>query len=222
MSRAPRTDGDPVAIDPAWLGERLAAAGPALPLPRPTQLPQLARYAELLLDWNRRINLTGARSAEALVDEHLADALAILPQLPAAGRDQAFDLVDVGSGGGLPGVVLAVLCPEAHGVLLEPIHKKQAFLAHVLRVLELYPRFRSIPERLEEHLARGAAAAYDIAISRAVWPLPGWLERAPALLRRPGRILAHEGARGLLPPGAHRHPYEVAGRPRAIIVQDLP
>jgi len=208
-------------IDPAWLAGRLADASPAFPVPDRPHLESLARYAELLLDWSRRINLTGARSPEALVDEHLADALALLPELPDAGRGRPFDLVDVGSGGGLPGVVIAILCPAARGVLLEPIHKKQAFLAHALRVLSLGPRFCSRPERLEEHLAAGGAGAYDVAISRAVWPVSEWLERAPALLRCPGRILAQEGAPGSLPAGALRRPYRLAGRDRAIVVCDV-
>ena len=87
----------------AWLEARLAAPARALGVSVPPgAFEPLARYAGLVLGWGERINLTGARTAEALADEHLADALALLPHLPRG----AFRLVDVGSGAGLPGVVL--------------------------------------------------------------------------------------------------------------------
>lgn len=183
---------------PAELDERAAAL--------------MARYLDLLLAWNRRINLTGARSAEALVREHLADALPLLPHLPGS----AFDFVDVGSGAGLPGIAIAVLRPDARGVLLEPVSKKQAFLAAAIRELGL-PGVRSLRERLDQHRAGGTR--YQVAVSRATWPAAEWLERGRTIVRPGGLVLGLEGAsRPPLPPGATRHPYRCAGRERAVVV----
>src|SRR5262245_44666013 len=199
-----------------WLAARLAepahALGVVLP---PDALEPLAAYARLVLDWGARINLTGARDAERLADEHLADALALLPHLPAGD----FRFVDVGSGAGLPGIVVALLRAGASGVLLEPTRKKHAFLAHAIRTLGLGDRITARTERLDAHLASGGGVgAYDVALSRAVWPAADWLERGAPLLRPGGLLLGVEGTQqGALPTGAERHPYMLGGRPRSII-----
>jgi 16S rRNA (guanine527-N7)-methyltransferase len=203
-------------VAPDWLAERLS--GPACELGlvlAPALVERLARYAELVLDWGARINLTGARTREALADEHLADALVVLPQLGA----RAFRFVDVGSGAGLPGLVLAIARADAKGVLLEPIRKKHAFLAHAVRELGLGARVEARAERLEAHLAGGAAGTYDVAISRATWPAADWLGRGASLVRPGGRVLGFEGAEpGELPMGATRHPYVLGGRRRALVI----
>src|SRR5688572_2192982 len=81
---------------------------------------RLAQYVELLLTWNASINLTGARSADALVSEHLPDAFALARLVSGFAS-----LVDVGSGGGLPGVPLAVLEPAVAVTLSEPRAKRR-------------------------------------------------------------------------------------------------
>jgi 16S rRNA (guanine527-N7)-methyltransferase len=207
------------AVSAAWLGARLARPAEALGAGlSPSALALLARYAELVLDWGARFNLTGARSREALADEHLADALALLAHLPAG----PFRYVDVGSGAGLPGLVLAILRPDASGVLLEPARKKHAFLAHAIRELALAARIEARPERLAVHLA-SACPGYDVAISRAVWPLPEWLELALPLVKPGGSVVGFEGAeRTRVPAGAVRHPYALVGKQRAIILLARP
>jgi 16S rRNA (guanine527-N7)-methyltransferase len=206
-------------VSSAWLAGRLA--GPARELGVEidgSELELLARYAGLVLDWGSRINLTGARTPEALADEHLADALALLPHLPGG----AFRFVDVGSGAGLPGLVLAIVRRAASGVLLEPIRKKHAFLAHAARELGLVGRVEARAERLEAHLAGGAGASYDVAISRATWPAANWLVRGRPLVRPGGRVYGFEGSTpGELPAGAQRYPYTLGRRRRALIVLEV-
>jgi 16S rRNA (guanine527-N7)-methyltransferase len=90
----------------------------------------MVRYAELLERWSSRHNLVNYASREELVTRHIADALAAAPLVPAGGR-----LLDVGSGGGLPGVPLLVSGAEVSGVLLEPRQKRWAFLRAVIREL---------------------------------------------------------------------------------------
>lgn len=174
---------------------------------------QLAAFAETLLQWNQRINLTGARSLEALAREHIADALAVVPHLPAAPARW----IDVGSGAGLPGIVLALARPDLSGVLLEPIEKRRAFLAAVARLLRL-ARVEVVGERAEEHLARGGSHAYDLAVSRAVFALPDWLALGPRFVAPGGVLLGLEGAsQTSLPPGAERLPYDIGLGARALI-----
>jgi 16S rRNA (guanine527-N7)-methyltransferase len=204
-------------VSSEWLAARLAeparALGVALPV---SALEPLATFAGLVLDWGARINLTGARDPERLADEHLADALALLPQLPA----EPFRYVDVGSGAGLPGLVLALLRPDAAGVLLEPVRKKHAFLAHAIRTLALAGRVEARAERLDAHLLGGGRGAYDVAFSRAVWPAPEWLALGAPLVRPGGRVIGVEGSSGgALPAGAERHPYLLGGRARAVAVR---
>jgi 16S rRNA (guanine527-N7)-methyltransferase len=203
-------------VDAGWLAARLAEPAASLGVALPTQaLAPLAEYASLLLAWRERINLTGARSAEALADEHLADALALLPHLPPG----PFRFVDVGSGAGLPGLVVALLRPDAAGALLEPVRKKHAFLAQAIRALGLGERLAARPERLDAHLRAGGRSAYDVAMSRAVWPPEEWLAQGLPLLRRDGLWLAQAGPSAGSPlPGCERHPYRLHGKERAVLV----
>jgi 16S rRNA (guanine527-N7)-methyltransferase len=201
---------------PAWLEAQLAAPARALGVELPGgTLAHLARYARLVLDWGARINLTGAKTAEALAAEHLADALPLLAHLPSG----PFRIVDVGSGAGLPGIAVALLRPEASGTLLEPVAKKHAFLAHAIRSLELGDRLAARRERLEAHLEAGGRGAYDVAVSRAVWPAAEWVRRGAPLLSPGGVLLGLEGdAPSELPAGCERHPYALARHRRAVIV----
>jgi 16S rRNA (guanine527-N7)-methyltransferase len=189
----------------AELGHELSAAAAEL----------LARYLALLLPWNLRINLTGARSADEILDRHLADGFALLPHLPAG----PFRLADIGAGAGFLGVAVAVLRPDARCLLLEPIGKKHAFLRAVARELPL-PNLEPRAERLELHLARPDFAAFDVAVSRATWPPLEWLDRARPLLRPGGLAAAYEGREPMpLPSGVSRFTYRVGSRSVALLLR---
>jgi 16S rRNA (guanine527-N7)-methyltransferase len=208
-------------VEPAWLRARLREPaeqfGVDLDAPRAARL---AEYATRLLAWGRRINLTGARDAATLVEAHLADALALMPDL----HDVEGRVVDVGSGGGLPGLVLAVLRPDLDVLLLEPIGKKHAFLRSMIRELGL-GRTEARRERLEEARARPDFALADAAVSRATFPLPEWLGLGLELVRPGGRVLGLEGVeRTMLPAPARRRPYRRPGSTaeRAVVRIDRP
>lgn len=175
------------------------------------QVRKLFIYAEHLLQWNERIQLTATRDAAEFIDRHVADALQVAVRLPAAVER----LIDVGSGGGLPGVVLAIAAPALEVTLLEPVRKKHAFLAAARRRLGL-GNLRALPERDEDH---DPGVGYDAAVARAVWSVDVWLARGQRLVRPGGWVLAMEGRDATsLPAGAERLAYELpGGRQRALI-----
>ena len=175
------------------------------------------KYLALLNRWSASVNLVGTRDPDEIARFHLADSLAILPHLGGARR-----VVDVGSGAGLPGAALAIARPDLEVTSLEPVHKKHAFLAAVRRELGL-TGFTPLAERDEQHRSAAAFQPYDLAVSRATWAIPEWLERGVLLVRPGGRVLGMEGREQHdLPSGATRHPYQLGDRSRAIVVLDLP
>jgi 16S rRNA (guanine527-N7)-methyltransferase len=123
------------------------------------------RYIDLFVNWNQRINLSAARTRSA-VASHVEDSLHVVPYLRFAGR-----IIDVGAGGGLPGVLVAICLPGAQVVSLEPVNKKHAFLRTAARELGL-GNYEPRCERVEDHAQRD----YDAAVSRATWDLRQWLE----------------------------------------------
>jgi len=129
----------------------------------PEQLSQLARYMGLLSHWNATYNLTALRSAPDMLSHHLADCLAVLRPLMVH-LDEAeapLKLLDVGSGGGLPGVVLAICCPNLRVSCVDTVGKKAAFIRQVAAELRL-PHLRGEHARVEQ-----LPGQYDVITSRA-------------------------------------------------------
>ena len=101
------------------LSRGLVALGLDLP---PSAQEKLLAFAALLGKWNKVYNLTALRDAEQVISHHLLDSLAVLPHLDGAKR-----LADIGSGGGLPGIPLAIARPDLQVALVESNQKKSAF-----------------------------------------------------------------------------------------------
>jgi 16S rRNA (guanine527-N7)-methyltransferase len=152
------------------------------------QAEAIHRYASLLLTWTARINLTGAVSLDDLAAQHLPDSFALAARVGA----EVVTGIDVGSGGGLPALPLALLCPGLTLHLLEPIAKKAAFLRTAIRELGLGGRVTVDTWRVQTMLP----AAFDVAMSRATFPPPVWVPIATELVRPGGRmfVLASAGA----------------------------
>jgi 16S rRNA (guanine527-N7)-methyltransferase len=147
--------------------------------------PPLQRYAELLLDWNRRINLTGARTLDQ-VEAQIADGGALL----AASWAGVERVIDVGSGGGLPAVPLALALPTVRFTLLEANARKCAFLEHVAGSLGL-ANLAVLPGRAEQFGRQPALREqFDRAISRAAARPAVLLELALPFVRTGGDLLA--------------------------------
>ena len=193
------------------LAESLAALG----LPA-TLEPPLAGFAALFHKWNQRINLSAARSEHELHD-HIVDCLHLVPPLRAAASawppPRPVPVLDVGSGGGLPAVVVAICLPDLHVTALEPIHKKHAFLRTAARELAL-TGLEPLAERIEAH----GRHTYAAAMSRATLDLRDWLLLGLRHVDPGGVVFGFEAIpRDDLPPGTTRYPYLHLGRPRAIV-----
>lgn len=123
---------------------------------------QLARFADLLDMWSRRVNLVSCHSSAELVDRHFLDSLAVSPLLPDSGL-----VVDLGSGAGFPGVPLAIVREEQSFVLVESRQKRSSFLAEVRRTLGMdHVRVECVRAEDPPKDLRDTASAV---VSRAVW-----------------------------------------------------
>ncbi|MCS6930815.1 MAG: 16S rRNA (guanine(527)-N(7))-methyltransferase RsmG [Acetobacteraceae bacterium] len=143
---------------------------------------RLAAFAALLLEWNRRINLVSARDAAALRARHIEDSLQLLPLLPPG------TLLDIGSGGGFPGLVLAAAEPGRPVHLVESDRRKAAFLATAAARLGL-PHVSVHASRAEEAPIAGAAAL----TARAFAPLGRILPLAARCLAPGGLAILPKG-----------------------------
>ena len=163
--------------------EALAAAGVALPA---HARDAFAAYVALLAKWNRTYNLTAIREPERMVTHHVLDSLAVLPHLPA--RDD-LAVLDVGSGGGVPGIPLALARPRWSVVLLDANHKKGAFLQQAVIELGL-ENAEAVTARVEDYVSN---APFDVVISRAYSDLATFARAGVRHLAPGGRLVAMKG-----------------------------
>ena len=162
----------------------VAASLDALGVDRAAE-PPLARWLELLKEWNRRIDLTAARTDDELLDLMLADAALLAKHLAPSAR-----VVDVGAGAGAPGLALALMRPDLVLTLVEPLAKRAAFLRTVVGSLKRAD-IAILVERADA-VARRRPAAFDVAISRATLPPPEWVPLALRLAPEAWVLLARE------------------------------
>ena len=145
-----------------------------------------ARYLDLLTKWNRTYNLTAIRERPRMVTHHLQDALAVLPFLPSRKK---LRLLDVGTGGGIPGIPLAIARPDWTVVLLDSNQKKITFVTQAAIELAL-PNVRAVAARVEDFVSD---APFDVVISRAFSDLRSFAERASPHVAPDGVIAAMKG-----------------------------
>jgi 16S rRNA (guanine527-N7)-methyltransferase len=147
---------------------------------------KLLAYVALLEKWNRTHNLTAIREPGRMVTHHLLDTLAVLPHLP---QRRALRLIDVGSGGGLPGIPLAIARPDWDVTLLDSIRKKTTFLRQVAAELGL-ANVAIVTGRVEVYRPE---FAFDVAISRAFAELAPFLAAARHLVHASGCLVVMKG-----------------------------
>ncbi len=165
------------------------------------QIEQLLDYVTLLVKWNAVYNLTAVRDPAQMVSQHLLDSLSVVRAFAGAGR-----VLDVGAGGGLPGIVLAIWAgvaePAMQIALVDTVHKKTAFLTQVKAELGL--------RNVTVHTARveqlQVAPLFDVITSRAFAELTDFVRWSAHLLTPEGQFIAMKGVVpddeiGRLPPG---------------------
>lgn len=101
------------------------------------QVQQLLAYQDLLIKWNKVYNLTAVRDPQEMLSHHLLDSLSVLGALQRHAGDRALRIMDVGSGGGLPGVVIAIAAPQHHVTCVDTVGKKAFFIRQVAADLGL-------------------------------------------------------------------------------------
>lgn len=156
--------------------------------PDPEATAAFAIHAAELLKWNKKMNLTAITDPTEMAIKHFADAVAPVQMLPPV-----TSLLDIGSGGGFPGIPLKVMMPSVSVTLIDASRKKVSFQQHVIRCLEL----KDIQARhiRAEDLAResGSANAFDLIVCRALAPLDKFAKMALPLLSEGGMMLALKG-----------------------------
>jgi 16S rRNA (guanine527-N7)-methyltransferase len=173
------TAASPARSDEAtWLLAGAADMGVAL---SEVQAGQLLDYLDLLQKWNKAYNLTAVRERPAMLTQHLLDSLSIVPHLPPG------DLLDVGSGGGLPGIPLAILQPERSITLIDTVGKKVAFLKQAAMTLGL-KNLSAVSDRIESWTPpENHRAGFALITARAYATLA-------TLVGQTRRLLAENGA----------------------------
>lgn len=167
---------------------RLGAAVEALGLQLGDgQLDQLLGYVELIAKWNKVYNLTAVRDPEEMLVQHLFDSLAVVAPLRRHTAGKPAKLLDVGSGAGLPGVVVAICCPEVQVDCVDTVGKKAAFIQQAAAQLQL-PNLRGVHDRVEN-----LAGPYDVICSRAFASLADFVSWSGGALAEQGVWLAMKG-----------------------------
>ncbi len=149
----------------------------------PAQQEALLQYQALFMKWNRAYNLSAIRDPESMVRLHLLDSLAVAPHL------EGERFIDVGTGGGLPGIPLAIAFPQRHFTLLDSAGKKTRFLVQVKQSLGL-ASVQVLNTRVEAYRPE---PLYDGVISRAFASLADMTQSCGHLLHPQGRFWAMKG-----------------------------
>lgn len=165
----------------AVLGEGIAAMHLDV---TPAQQDKLMDYLAMMFKWNAVYNLTSLRDPMQMVTHHLLDSLAAVPAFAAARN-----VLDVGSGGGLPGIVLAIVRPDMNVSMIDTVHKKTAFLTQVKAQLSLanVTVYTARVEQLQ------VSDKFDVITSRAFADLSDFVNWSSHLLADGGRYIALKG-----------------------------
>jgi len=151
------------------------------------QIQRLLDYMALIQKWNKVYNLTALRDPADMLTHHLLDSLTAIAPLHRHTQGQAIRVLDVGSGGGLPGVVLAICMPELNVSCVDTVAKKAAFVQQVAVSLKL-PNLRGIHARVES-----LTDPYQVICSRAFASLPDFVTWSRSALAEGGVWMAMKG-----------------------------
>ena len=151
------------------------------------QFEQLLGYLALIQKWNRVYNLTAVRDPQEMLTHHLLDSLTAIAPLVRHTQGQPAKVLDVGSGGGLPGIVLAICRPELDVSCVDTVGKKAAFIQQVAATLKL-PNLRGVHARVE-----ALTGPFDVICCRAFAALPDFVNWSRGALAEQGVWMAMKG-----------------------------
>lgn len=155
------------------------------------QVDQLLAYQAMIAKWTKVYNLTSVRDPAEMMTHHLLDSLAAIPalqrHLQSAGLEQGSRLLDVGSGAGLPGVVIAICCPKVAVTCVDTVAKKAAFIKQAALALKL-PNLTGLHARVES-----ITETFDVICSRAFASLVDFTNWSAAALAPQGVWMAMKG-----------------------------
>ena len=154
----------------------------------PEQAELFALHADLLIKWNQKINLTGITDPLEIAIKHFIDSIIPLPFIPKNRR-----VLDIGSGGGFPGIPLKVLLHSTFFTLIDSSRKKNSFQKHVIRRLNI-KKIEAFHVRAEDLSKQPTSAnKYNVIICRALTGLDKFILMAAPLIAKKGRIIAMKG-----------------------------
>lgn len=154
-----------------------------------SQIEKLQRYSELLLKWNKVYNLTSIRNPDEVLTHHILDSLSIIPVYKDLYPTE-ISVADIGSGGGLPAIPLAIMCPEYKVTMVDTVGKKCAFLTQCIVELGL-KNAQVLNQRVENIQGK----SFDVLSSRAFASLSLFVELTTHLLKEDGVWLAMKGVK---------------------------
>ena len=155
------------------------------------QLDLFKKYYKTLLEWNEKINLI-SRKEENILERHFLDSILFLPEMEGLINQTPTNVLDIGSGGGFPGIPLAIMKPEWHFTLCESIKKKAGFLIHLVKELNL-KNVKVINDRVEAiHELPLHKNKYDLITVRAIAKLDVLIKYSLPLLKKDGHLLAYK------------------------------
>lgn len=147
----------------------------------------LRLFFDLLIQWNRRINLTAVKDIEGFRNKHVKDSLSLLPFLGDAKK-----IVDLGAGAGIPGIIIKIAQPDIDVTLVDATRKKISFCEEAIRKLGLQG-IRAIWGRAEDPSLARSVGRFDVVVSRATWKLAEFLKIAHSFAANDGIIIAMKG-----------------------------
>ncbi len=189
------------------------------------QVQKILTYKDILLEWNQRINLTAINTPQDIIIKHMLDSMACV----LAFKDSYREVIDIGTGAGFPGIVLGICFPHLQVKLVDSVGKKIQFCQHVVAILGL-DSVHIIHNRAEvlvnHHKYQGA---FDVAVARAVAPLPRLLPYLLPFVRHGGVAIAMKGEKAIEEirmahiEYANRIPYTLPGesKPRSLVVLSM-
>ena len=152
------------------------------------QLEQLTDHARELVRWSAKTNLTTIKEPKAIIAKHIVDSLASVKLIPKGAR-----LLDIGSGGGYPGIPLKIVRPDLAVTLIDASRKKITFLKHIIRSLDLAD-IAAEHIRIEKFATESSPKRpYQVCVSRAVGHIPQLITASIPLLTVPGMMLFYQG-----------------------------